>query len=299
MAVVVPKLHADEVDIDDDLVRALLAEQFPQWSDRPIQLMPSTGTDNAIYRLGADLGVRLPRIHWAVQQVEKEWDWLRRLAAQLGVAVPQPVAMGEPGHGYPYPWLVYRWLDGEDALAGTVADWGRLALDVAAFVTSLQRVDPTGGPPAGSRGGPLGPHDETTRRAITRLAGVIDVDRAMAVWDAALAADPGIGRRVWVHGDLLPGNVIVRGGRLVGVVDWSAAGVGDPACEAMVAWSLPAGARAVYRAALDIDDATWRRGRGWTVEQAVHFIPYYAGTIPSGVDAARRRLDAVLADDEP
>jgi aminoglycoside phosphotransferase (APT) family kinase protein len=206
------------------------------------------------------------------------------------------VAKGEPGNGYPCPWLVYRWLEGEDALVADVADWCELARGVAAFATALQQIDPTNGPPARGRGGQLAPVDAVTRHAIKQLADAIDVDRAMAVWDGALAAGPWTSPPVWVHGDLLPGNVLVRRDRLVGIIDWSAAGVGDPACEAMLAWSLPADARAVYRATLGIDDATWARGRGWTLQQAVMFIPYYAATIPDGVAAAQRRLDAVLRD---
>ena len=119
------------------------------------------------------------------------------------------------------------------------------------------------------------------------------------MWDAALAAHPWVGPPVWVHGDLLPGNVIAREGGLTGIIDWSAAGLGDPACDVMLAWSLPPEAHAAYRAALGVDEATWARARGWAVEQAVNFIPYYADTIPDGVAAARRRLDAVLADDLP
>jgi aminoglycoside phosphotransferase (APT) family kinase protein len=290
-------MHADEIHVDDELVRSLVDAQLPQWADLPLRRVSSTGTDNAIYRLGDELGVRVPRIHWAVAQIAKEHEWLPRLAPHLPAAVPEPVATGAPGLDYPYPWLVYRWLDGEDALAGAVADWGSLAREVAAFVDALRRVDPAGGPPARGRGGPLAPHDADARRAIRALDGEIDVDRALAVWEAALAADPWTGPPVWVHGDLLPGNIVVDGGRLVGVIDWSAAGVGDPACEAMLAWSLPPDACAVYRAALAFDDPTWARARGRALLQAAMFIPYYAETIPDGVAAARRRLDAVLADD--
>jgi aminoglycoside phosphotransferase (APT) family kinase protein len=256
--------------------------------------MPSTGTESAIYRLGRHLGVRLPRVHRAVHQVAKEAEWLPRLAPLLPAAVPEPVARGEPAHGYPFPWLVYRWLEGEDALVGAVDCWRQLARDVAAFVVALEEVDPSGGPPAGARGGSLLLHDESTRRAIAKLDGLIDAGRALEVWDAALSAAPWGEPPVWVHGDLLPGNVVVRDGRLAGIIDWSAAGIGDPACEVMLAWAMPPDARTAYRAELDIDNATWARGRGWALQQAALFIPYYAETIPAGVAAARRRLHALL-----
>ena len=292
----VPRLHADEVQVDAGLVRDLLADQLPGWADLPLRRTASSGTDNAIFRLGRDLVVRLPRIGWAVPQVAKELEWLPRLAPHLPAAVPEPIACGAPGRGYPYPWLVSRWLPGADALAAEVDNWAHLAEEVAGFVVALQQLA-TGGPPAGRRGGPLAPNDEATRRAIRRLRGDIDVERATAVWEAALHAGPWSRPPVWVHGDMLPGNVIVRDRVVAGIIDWAAAGLGDPACDVMLAWSLPPEARRAYRAALAVDDATWARARGWAVEQAVSFIPYYADTIPDGVAAARRRLDAVLADD--
>ena len=293
--VTAPRLHADEVEVDDPLVAALVTSQFPEWAGRPLVRVRSSGTDNAIYRLGPDLAVRLPRIGWAVAQVARERTWLPVLGPQLPVAVPEPVAVGEPAHGYPFSWLVYRWLDGTDAMVAPVGDWSALAADVARFVGALQQVPPGDGPAARNRGALLAPHDAGVRVAIAALRDEIDVDRAESVWAEALAADPWPGPPVWVHGDLLPGNLLVEGDRLVGVIDWSATGLGDPACEAMLAWAMPPEARAVFRSTLAIDDATWARGRGWTLEQAVKFIPYYAATIPDAVAAARRRLAAVLA----
>jgi aminoglycoside phosphotransferase (APT) family kinase protein len=290
------RLHDDEVAVDDALVRSLVADQFPRWSQLPLRRVPSTGTDNVVHRLGDGLALRLPRIHWAVAQVDKEWVWLARLATRLPSAVPRPVARGSPGRGYPYRWLVSSWIDGTDVTKASLGDWCSLALEVAAFVVALRRVDPRGAPPAGRRGGPLRAADRATRWAIDRLEATTDRRRALAVWEDALAAGPFGGEPVWVHGDLLPGNVLVREGALAGVIDWSAAGVGDPACEAMFAWSLPADARTAFREALGLDGAAWRRGRGWALEQAVLFIDYYAATMPEGVAVARNRLDAVLDD---
>lgn len=290
------RMHADEVAVDDTLVRTLVNEQFPAHAGLTLHRVASTGTDNAIYRLGEHLGVRLPRIGWAVPQIRKEHSWLGRLSPHLPVSVPEPVAVGEPAATYPYPWLIYRWVPGDDALAVAV-DWVRLAEQVAGFVSALQAVDPRGGPPAGPRSGPLAARDEATREAIARLDGQIDTGRALAVWREAVEAEAWASGPVWVHADLLPGNVVVRDGALVGVIDWAAAGVGDPACDTMLAWAMPPAARAGYRAAMGVDDATWARGRAWVIEQAVHFIPYYARTIPAGVAAALRRLEAVLADD--
>ncbi len=289
-------MHADEVWIDDSLVRDLLRRQFPQWAGLSLGRMTSTGTDNAIYRLGDHMGIRLPRIHWAEAQIGKEQEWLELLAVHLPVGLPVPVAKGEPGSGYPFPWLVYRWLEGEDLQHSPVDDFEQLARELAAFVLALGQVDPAGGPPAGRRGGLLAPHDELVRACIPGLEGIVDTSRALAVWQAAVSAHPWEEAPVWVHGDLLPGNILIRNGRLSGVIDWSAAGLGDPACEAMLAWSLPPGARRVYRRTLAFDDETWARARGWVVEQTALFIPYYAKTIPDAVAAARVRLQAVLED---
>jgi aminoglycoside phosphotransferase (APT) family kinase protein len=290
------RMHADEVDIDEALVRDLLRSQFPEWAGLPLRRMPSTGTDNAIYHLGHDMGIRLPLIRWAVGQIDKEYDWLDLLSLHLTVELPLPVAKGEAGSGYPYPWLVYRWLEGEDLQSAPVEDYHQLAMDLGDFVAALGRIDPVNGPPAGRRGGPLAAHDEMVRAVVPDLEGIIDTSCALAVWRAALDADRWPGPPVWVHGDLLPGNVLIRNGRLRGVIDWSAAGLGDPACEAMLAWSLPPEARRTYRQALGFDDATWARARGWVVEQTALFIPYYAETIPDAVAAATIRLQAALDD---
>ncbi len=291
-----PRIHVDEVAVNEELVRELLRSQFPEWAALPLRPVPSTGTDNVIYRLGDEMGIRLPRIHGAVGQIAKESAWLERLSKHVPVELPLPLAEGAAGSGYPYPWLVYRWIEGEDLQHAAVPDWNRLAEEIAAFVLALGEMDPAEGPPAGRRGGSLAPHDEIVRAFIPALEGIVDTDSALAVWRAALRADERSGPPVWVHGDLLPGNIVMRNGRLRGVIDWSAAGLGDPACEAMLAWFLPPGARDVYRRALGFDDATWTRARGWVVEQAALFIPYYADTIPDAVATATLRLQAVLDD---
>jgi aminoglycoside phosphotransferase (APT) family kinase protein len=285
-------LHADEVPIYGPLVRSLIADQFPHWGQLPLERIASTGTDNAIFRLGPKMGVRLPRIEWAVQQVDRELEWLPLLGPLLPAAVPTPLAKGEPGRSYPFPWLVYRWLDGEDPQRCQVPDSKRFGQDLAAFITALESVETTGGPPAGQRGQSQLRVDRVTQAAIRGLG--TDGKRAMNVWRSALDAQPWPGPPVWVHGDLLPGNVLVHDGRLAGIVDWSGAGVGDPACDGMLAWSLPPEARAAFRAALNFDAETWTRARGWVVQQAVLFIPYYARTIPAAVEAARLRLQAAL-----
>lgn len=293
-------MHADEVATDVTLVRRLLAKQLPQWADLPLAPVPSAGTDNALYRLGDDLAVRLPRIHWAVGQVDKEREWLPRLAPALPLAVPTLLARGVPGAGYPYPWAVYRWLDGQNAAQSPPADMSRAAVELAHFLLALQAIDTRDGPLAaehGLRGVPLAGRDAATRQAIADLRGMIDSHAATAVWEDALRAAEWQRPPVWFHGDMLPGNLLVADGRLRAVIDWGGLGVGDPAPDLMIAWSLFAGdSRAAFRAALGIDDATWARGRGHALSQAAIFIPYYLDTNPEGVANARRAFDNVLAD---
>jgi aminoglycoside phosphotransferase (APT) family kinase protein len=294
-------MHADEVDTDVSLVGRLLAAQFPQWADLPIEPVHSAGTDNAIYRLGEDMAVRLPRIHWAIAQVDKEHLWLPRLAPLLPLAIPVPLAKGTPGEGYPWHWSVYGWLEGENAAIERIADLRQAATDLAQFILSLHRIDPTGGPPPGphnsNRGEPLAMRDSRTREAIASLNTVLDTDAVTAAWDVALQTPAWHGPPVWIHGDLSPLNLLVQEGRLSAVIDFGCLGVGDPACDLQVAWSLFSDeSRNAFRAALAVDDATWARGRGWALSLGLMALPYYQSTNPVLAGIARRAINEVLAD---
>ncbi len=290
------KMHDGEVETDAALVGRLLAAQFPQWAGLPIAPLHSAGTDNAIYRLGDDMAVRLPRIESATGQVEKERRWLPLLAPRLPLPIPVPLATGTPGAGYPWQWAIYQWIEGENATIARIADLGQAARDLARFIAALQRIDPVGGPPS-SRGDPLATRDEDTRDAIASLAGLLDTDAATAAWEAALQAPIWDGPPVWTHGDLQPLNLLVKGGRLSAIIDFGILGVGDPACDLIVAWSLlSAEARAVLRTALPVDDATWARGRGWALSVGLIALPYYQHTNPALADISRRAIAEVLAD---
>jgi aminoglycoside phosphotransferase (APT) family kinase protein len=296
-------MHADEVDTSVSLVRRLLVSQFPQWADLPIEPVPSAGTDNAIYRLGAGMVVRLPRRAAAAAPLQKELRWLPKLAPHLPLPVPIPLATGSAGAGYPWRWSVYPWLGGEAATFDRLADPCAAAVDLARFVVALRGIDPTGGPLPGPhnyfRGVPLAMRDAPTRSAIAALHqhGILDVAAVTATWETALRAPTVQGPPVWIHGDLSPGNLLAVHGRLRAVIDFGCLGVGDPACDLMVAWTLFSGeSRAAFRAALGVDDATWARGRGWALSWALIFIPYYLHTNPVGVAIARRTIAEVLAE---
>jgi|SoiMethySBSTD1v2_1073268.scaffolds.fasta_scaffold29981_4 aminoglycoside phosphotransferase (APT) family kinase protein len=302
-----PPMHENQVPIDEALVRRLLAEQLPGEADLPLAAVESSGTVNALYRLGRDRVVRLPLVDHDPGEIARDRTWLPRLAPHLPLAVPEVLAVGEPASGYPWPWAVYRWLDGADATHAPLRDEVEAARDLAAFVLALRRVDTTGGPRPGppnyGRGAPLLPFDAPVRRSLAQLdeiGGLVDTGAAAAAWDAAVGAAVWTGAPVWVHGDLMPGNLLVVDGRITAVIDWGALGVGDPACDLMPAWNLfSAEGRQAYRTALDVDAAAWQRGRGWALLQAVMALPYYLDTNPGMVAVARRTLAEVLSEPPP
>ena len=294
-----PKMHADEVDTDVTLLRRLLAGQFPQWAELSIDPVVSYGTDHDIYRLGDHLAARLPRIGWATGQARKEAEWLPKLAPHLPLAVPVQLAMGQPAEGYPFAWSVYEWLPGENA-NGTIDDLDQAAVDLAAFVAALRGIDVTDAHPRppSSRGAPLAELDKHVRRTIAELGDRINTDAALGSWEESLSAPGWDGTEVWVHGDLLPGNLLVVDGRLSAVIDFGGLNVGDPACDLQPAWNVFArDSRASYRAELQVDEASWLRGRGWALYQAVMALPYYWDTNPGMIRQASHALAQVLADD--
>jgi aminoglycoside phosphotransferase (APT) family kinase protein len=263
-------MHADELELDEALVRRLLAEQFPEWQELPLQRIQPSGTVNAIFRLGDGLSVRLPRREGPAEPGSVELEWLPKLGSQLPVEVPVPVAQGRPGSDYPWFWEIHAWVEGEVVPVDEL-DALQAARDLAALVLALQGVDPTGAPPG--RGIPLAVRDEQMRYWWARYDGD---PRVREAWQRALAAAPWDGPPVWHHGDLDCRNWLVQDRKISGVIDWGSMGVGDPACDVMVAWKLhSAAARDAFREALPTDDATWERARGWLVSQAVAALSYY------------------------
>jgi aminoglycoside phosphotransferase (APT) family kinase protein len=289
-------MRADEIDLDAALVRRLVAVQFPRWASLPVERLASSGTENAMFRLGDDKVVRLPRHPGAVESVAHEQRWLARLGPRLTVPAPVPLEHGEPGEGFPWPWSVYRWLDGRNPVAGAVEDPRALAEDLGAFVAGLRGIDARDGPPNG-RGVPLTERDAYTRSAIDQLEGRIDTDAVTALWEEALRVPARTGPPVWAHGDLSPGNVLVADGRLTAVIDFGCVGVGDPAVDLIVAWNLlPASARATFREAVGADDAEWARGRGWALSISLIQLPFYWETNPPLAENSRHVIKEILAE---
>lgn len=288
------------VTIDVPLVARLVAGQFPEWVHLPVRPVALSGWDNRTFHLGDDMSVRLPSAEGYALQVEKEHAWLPCLAPHLPVPIPEPLAMGQPTHEYPWPWSVYRWLPGEPVATAPIADRTRLAVDLAAFLNVLYRIDATDGPPAGPhnfwRGGPLAVYDEETRAALRALDGQIDTDTSREVWETALASHWERGP-VWTHGDIAVGNLLVEDGRLSAVIDFGSSGVGDPACDLAIAWTFFGGeSRAAFRVALQLDEGTWARGRAWTLWNALILLAGRAETNARESLTSQRIIDEVLAD---
>lgn len=294
------KFHVDEVDISEKLAGQLLTDQFPQWSEQMLTTVKSEGTDNIIYKLGESMCVRLPRKPKAAGHVEKEQQWLPLLAPHLSVAIPDPIGKGRPTDYYPFPWSVYSWLEGKDALAANITDYDQIAIDLARFLKELWGVDTSNAPLATEiniRGTPLANRDAETREAITAVGNMFDPTALTKAWDRALRAPNWERQPVWIHGDMLPANIIIYRDHVGAVIDFSGICVGDPACDLLIAWNLlPPESRAVLRQAAGVDDATWERGRGHALSQALIFIPYYQDTHPSGVGRAKKTIDNILAE---
>lgn len=285
--------------IDTNLVRRLIITQFPQWRHLPVSPVASGGWDNRTFHLGDDMTVRLPSAAPYALQVEKEQRWLPRLAPLLPLPIPVPLAMGEPAEGYPWHWSVYRWIEGETAKTAEIADIRQFAVDLADFLIALRRIDSAGEPAPGQhnffRGGPPSVYDNQTREALKALQGQIDTEAATAVWDAALAAT-WHGPPIWFHGDVAWGNLLVQNGRLSAVIDFGTSGVGDPSCDLAITWTFFDGeSREAFRAAIDVDDATWARGRGWTLWKALITVAGHDAN-QAEAERSRRVIDDVLAD---
>ncbi|TNE51184.1 MAG: aminoglycoside phosphotransferase family protein [Deltaproteobacteria bacterium] len=287
--------------IDPVLAKSLLDTQFPEWSDLPFVPVASAGTDHDLFRVGDDKLVRLPRADWTAKQVEKEQRWLPFLAPHLPLHVPVPLAKGQPTDAFARPWSVYTWLEGENAILAPLRDLEQAALQLASFLKVLQGVDASQGPPAGahnfSRGVPLCERDELVHNAIHELGDRVDSQAVTRLWKQAVHAPVWEGPSVWIHGDIHAGNLLTLKGSLHAVIDFGGLSVGDPACDLIVAWNLlSSNSRRVFREAINVDNATWLRGKGWALSIALIALPYYYDTNPTIVANSRRVLTELLAE---
>ncbi len=290
------KMHADEFHIDQRLVQKLIEQQFLEWKHLELKPVLSAGTDHALYRLGDEMVIRLPKIGWAVENVDREYLWLPKIAPCLPISVPLPVAKGQPTNEYPYPWSIYCWLEGNNPKVSSLQNPIALADELATFIRAMHSIDLANGPPS-NRGVPLIEKDLETRQALIKLEETIDVPFVTQIWENALKAPQWSKPPVWIHGDLSPGNLLQVNGHLSAVIDFSMLGIGDPACDLIIAWNLlPSYARAIFRSALQVEDALWIRGRGWALSNALIAFPYYKDTNPTLADNARHVISEVIAD---
>lgn len=307
------RLHPDEVPITPDLAQRLLAEQHPGLVHLPVRLLADQGTDNVVMRLGEQLSLRFPRKPSAVPSLVVEREWLPRLAPHLPVPVPVPVAHGEPTDAYPFPWSVCRWVPGGTPDRPEHVDPDHTARQLGRFVRDLHALDTTGAPVADERtqrAGSLAQYDEVTREALGQVAALIhsghvepdlfDPAAARDLWEAAVEAPRWAEDPVWVHRDLYLGNLLVRDGRLTGVIDFGGLVVGDPAGDAMAAWHvLPPTHRSRFLDLVEADAATRLRARGWVLSQGLLALPYYLDSHGGMVRMARRAITAALDSPPP
>ncbi|WP_117208410.1 aminoglycoside phosphotransferase family protein [Allorhizocola rhizosphaerae] len=290
----------ERIPVDVEQVRRLVADQFPQWADLPVQAVSDNGWDNWTFHLGDRMLVRLPSASEYALAVGKEHRWLPVLAAHLPLPIPVPLAKGEPGAGYVFPWSIYQWLDGEPAGVDRIADPVRFAGDLAGFLKALQKVDTADGPRPGKhnwfRGGTLRTYDGLLQQALAALAGHVDVDLAREIWTTALDARwDGVER--WFHGDVAQGNLLLNDGQLAAVIDFGTCGVGDPACDLAIAWTLlTADGRRVFRERLSVGEATWARGCGWALWKTLVTCAYSLGDADEADANALRVLDEIFSE---
>jgi aminoglycoside phosphotransferase (APT) family kinase protein len=286
--------------VDAALVKRLITAQFPRWRDLPVTPVEVDGWDNRTYRLGDDMTVRLPTAAGYVPAVAKENQWLPRLAPSLPISVPTVLAEGVPGEGYPFPWSVRAWLPGQTAERSRIDDMSQFAISVAEFIRALQRCETADGPLAGAhsfhRGASPVHYDEATRRYLAALSGRVDTALATVVWETALTTGHS-GAPVWFHGDIAFGNLLVADGKLTAVIDFGTCGVGDPACDLVIAWTMFSGdSRQAFRRAVGLDKGTWARARGWALWKALLILAKSVDSDPEQAAVNQYVIDEILAD---
>jgi aminoglycoside phosphotransferase (APT) family kinase protein len=287
------------IEIDTTLVKQLIRTQFPQWAELPIAPVADGGWDNRTFRLGDSMSVRLPSAERYVAQVKKEHRWLPVLRPHLPLPIPVPLGLGAPGAGYPWPWSVYGWLDGIAARPDLIPGLGRFAVNLAGFLAALRAIDASRGPVAGThnfyRGAPLVVYDADARQSIDMLANEIDVATVTEIWNTALATS-WKGPPVWIHGDIAAGNLLVNEGRLCGVIDFGRAGVGDPSCGLVMAWTFfDPDSRTKFRSSVALDPDTWNRARGWAIWKALITLAWLRDN-PIKAKEARQTIRNILDD---
>jgi aminoglycoside phosphotransferase (APT) family kinase protein len=287
------KMHEGKIAIDIALVKRLIADQFQHLAEKSITVVRSTGTVNAIFRLDNDLCVRLPRMASWAENLIKEWIWLPKIAPHISLAIPKPFARGNPTYWFPYPWAIYHWIDGATYQEDLMIDECQIARDLANFILELRSIDMSGASHGGRK--PLIELDAQTRCAIASSRDVIDHEAVSVAWERSIESPKWDGKPVWLHGDLLKSNLLIKDNRLYAILDFGGVGIGDPATDVVPAWSVfNKTGRETFRQALRVDDQIWNRARGYALHQALMIIPYYPKTNPEFVTMAMHTVDEIL-----
>jgi aminoglycoside phosphotransferase (APT) family kinase protein len=292
-------VHDDQLDVTTDIVATLIRDQFPQWSGMPMHPVSSTGTVNAIFRIGDDLSARLPLRPSDVAEASAVLEREARASAELAqvsrLPAPEPVALGKPGGGYPMPWSIQTWIPGTVAFDADPSGSEAFAEDLGAFIAALRKAETRGRRFSGEgRGGVLTDHDDWMAQCFAESEGLLDVAPLRQAW-SHFRELPRTGPDVMSHGDLIPGNVLVAGDRLVGVLDTGGFGPADPALDLVSAWHLlRRSPRDTFRRTLGCDDLEWERGKAWAFQQAMGLVWYYVDSNPAMSGLGRRTLDRVV-----
>lgn len=291
---------SDTLNISLSLVTDLIVEQFPQWAHLPISPVALSGWDNRTFRLGSEMSIRLPSASCYAAKVPIEHKWLPILTPHLSFRIPKPIAMGKPSQAYPFNWSIYQWIDGESANMRDLDEvqLKPIALQLAQFLNELYAIDSTGGPIPGPhnfyRGTSPLVYDAETRAAITQLKDSIDIEAVTVVWEEAISSQ-WAKKPVWFHGDFSAGNILLKDNQLVGVIDFGGMGVGDPACDLVIAWTfLQKESRNLFKSHVQIDADTWARARGWALWKALITMYRYNDKKNSEIDKQMRIIGTIL-----
>lgn len=286
--------------INHETTKSIIARQFPCWAGLEISEFESSGTDHLLFRLGDQMAVRLPITEAAARSVEDEWTGLRRFS-HLPLLTPQLLAKGRPEPEFPHNWSVVNWIEGQDASLSTMSDWPQAAHKLGLFVRSLRAVEPNGGRMSGQangfRGCLLSDRDGSIHKSIEAISDIFDLQAMRVTWEEALAASVWDNEPVWIHGDIHAANIVVRDGKLVGIIDFGLAALGDPACDLALAWSfLPADSRAYFFEAVELDNAAIQRGKGWALYIGAIALSYYRDRNPVLARIGKKAISSVLED---
>ncbi|WP_042145502.1 aminoglycoside phosphotransferase family protein [Paucisalibacillus sp. EB02] len=288
------------IKIDENLVSRLINSQFPELCKLEIKPVEKSGNDNRTFHLGNRMSVRLPSDVAYVPQVEKEQKWLPFLAKHLSTPITEPLFKGEPSKDYPYPWSINKWLDGETLSIDKIDDLNQFAYDLGKFLVDLQSIDATGGPLAGKhnfyRGGHIVVYDDECREAINNNVDTFNKHLLEEIWELALTSEWD-GEPVWVHGDVAPGNILIKNGRLYAVIDFGILGVGDPSCDAAMAWTFfDDSSRKIFKDTLNFNDGTWNRARGWALWKALITYSYNKQSSKTIADESFNIIKVIIND---